>query len=213
MVTAPPFFEAAKRGSTYFWGTQVGPAVILWDAMSETERQEWLSSDALRTDWILICKREQSTKMDTTLPPGQILLSLSAQDKGKGQGRAVKRKGWWRAASIEACLNPVDMECRIHAQCVGAHIPRDKLRMIQRGWFCRLKKDECQVRLDEREQHYWLGTEAGALGAYGFRGAVVGCDGSDTQGRMGAGYSSLQRQLPGAFWERLPEEELSLIHI
>ena len=50
MVTAPPFFEAAKRGSTYFWGTQVGPAVILWDAMSETERQEWLSSDALRTD-------------------------------------------------------------------------------------------------------------------------------------------------------------------
>ena len=208
MVTAPPFFEAAKRGSTYFWGTQVGPAVILWDAMSETERQEWLSSDALRTDWILICKREQSTKMDTTLPPGQILLSLAAQDKGKGQGRAVKRKGWWRAASIEACLNPVDMECRIHAQCVGAHIPRDKLRMIQRGWFCRLKKDECQVRLDEREQHYWLGTEAGALGAYGFRGAVVGCDGSDTQGRMGAGYSSLQRQLPGAFWERLPEEEV-----
>ena len=31
-------------------------------------------------------------------------------------------------------------------------------------------------------------------------------DGSDTQGRLGAGYSSLPRQLLGALWERLPED-------
>jgi len=206
MVTAPPFFEAAKRGPLFFWGTQIGPAVILWEAMSDEERRDWLSSEAARADWILICKREQSTKMDAPRPPGQILLSLPAKDKIEGQGRGVKRKGWWCAASIEACLNSVDMECRIHAQCVKTHIPEDRIEMIRRNWFCRLKKDECQVRLDEREQHYWLGTEVGALGAYGFRGAVIGCDGSDTQGRMGAGYSSLSLQPPGLLWEQLPEE-------
>ena len=40
-------------------------------------------------------------------------------------------------------------------------------------------KDECQVRLKGREHDYWMGTEVGMLGGYGFQGEVTAGDGSD----------------------------------
>jgi len=49
-------------------------------------------------------------------------------------------------------------------------------------------KDECQVRLTGIEREYWMGTEIGRLGGYGFRGTVTASDGSNqTGGKMGAG--------------------------
>ena len=55
-------------------------------------------------------------------------------------------------------------------------------------------KDECQVRLQGRERDYWMGTEIGMLGGYGFQGQVTAGDGSDKQGKMGAGYNKLRRK-------------------
>ena len=40
-------------------------------------------------------------------------------------------------------------------------------------------KDECQVRLKGREHDYWMGTEVGMLGSYGFQCQVTASDGSD----------------------------------
>jgi len=48
-------------------------------------------------------------------------------------------------------------------------------------------KDQCQVWLQGRERDYWMGTEIGMLGGYGFQGQVPAGDGSDKQGKMGAG--------------------------
>jgi len=44
-----------------------------------------------------------------------------------------------------------------------------------------------------RECNYWMGTEIGMLGDYGFQGQVMTGDGSDKQGKMGAGYNNLRR--------------------
>jgi len=55
-------------------------------------------------------------------------------------------------------------------------------------------KDECQVRLKGRERDYWMGTEIGMLGGYGFQGQVTAVDGSDKQGKMGAGYDNSRRK-------------------
>ena len=52
-------------------------------------------------------------------------------------------------------------------------------------------KDECQVRLKGGEHDYWMGTELGMLGGYGVQGQVTADDGSDKQGKMGAGYNNL----------------------
>jgi len=43
-------------------------------------------------------------------------------------------------------------------------------------------KDECQVRLTGIERQYWMGTEIGRLGGYGFRGTVTAGDGSNQKG-------------------------------
>jgi len=56
-------------------------------------------------------------------------------------------------------------------------------------------KDEGQVRLTCIEQEYWLGTEIGRLGGYGFRGTVTAGDGCNQKGgKMGAGCVNLQKQ-------------------
>ena len=54
-------------------------------------------------------------------------------------------------------------------------------------------KDECQIRLTGIKREYWMGTEIGRLGGYGFRGAVTAGDGSDQKGgKMRAGYLDLR---------------------
>jgi len=56
------------------------------------------------------------------------------------------------------------------------------------------RKDECQVRLKGREHDYWMGAEVDMLGGYGFQGQVTAGDGSDKQGKMGAGCKNLRRK-------------------
>ena len=55
-------------------------------------------------------------------------------------------------------------------------------------------KDECQMRLKRRERYYWMGTEIDMLGGYEFQGQVTAGDGSDKQGKMGAGYNNLRKK-------------------
>jgi len=48
------------------------------------------------------------------------------------------------------------------------------------------RKDECKVQLKGRERDYWMGTEIGMLGGYGFQGQVTAGDDSGKKGKMGA---------------------------
>jgi len=70
-------------------------------------------------------------------------------------------------------------------------------------------KDECQVQLPRkgRERDYWMGTEIGMLGGYGFRGQVTAGDGSDKQGKMGAEYNNLRRKKKKQQCKMGPEDE------
>ena len=45
------------------------------------------------------------------------------------------------------------------------------------------RKYECQVRLKGREHDYWIGTEIGMLGGYGFQGQVTAGDGSTNKAK------------------------------
>jgi len=56
------------------------------------------------------------------------------------------------------------------------------------------RKDEFQVRLKGRYCHYWMGTEIGMLGGYGFQGQVTAGDISDKKGKMGARCFNLKRK-------------------
>jgi hypothetical protein len=63
----------------------------------------------------------------------------------------------------------------------------DALLRLQGAWDNPQQKDECSVRMDDLEWDYWMGTEVGQLGGYGFQGAIFGLDGSCKDGKWGQG--------------------------
>ena len=97
------------------------------------------------------------------------------------------------------------MICRVSALTDASKLDAHSL---EQAWFDRRGKDDLCMRHQDEEYRFWLGTEAGALGAYGFPGRVVATDGSENRGRMGAGYWELSRQPIGECWEEVPGEEI-----
>ena len=97
-------------------------------------------------------------------------------------------------------------ECWVHEKVTEGSLEPDRVRMVEASWKCNLEKDECQVRIDTREAHYWLGTEAGRIGAYGFQGQVSAADATDGAGCMGAGFCTLNLMTPGMEWEETDTE-------
>ena len=70
----------------------------------------------------------------------------------------------------------------------------DALLRLQGAWETPQQKDECSVRMDDLDWDYWMGTEVGQLGGYGFQGAFFGVDGSCKDGTMGSGCCKFQEE-------------------
>ena len=83
------------------------------------------------------------------------------------------------------------VSCLAHQDC---HVADEQKSASKKDTGVSGGKDEFQVRLKGREHDYWMGTEVGMLGGYGFKGQVTAGDGSDKQGKMGAGYNNLRRK-------------------
>jgi len=79
--------------------------------------------------------------------------------------------------------------CWVHQDC---HVADEQKAALKKAAGVSGGKDECQVRLKEHD--YWIGTEIGMLGGFGFKGQVTAGDGSDKQGKMGVGYDNLKRK-------------------
>jgi len=108
-------------------------------------------------------------------------------DKKGDKGQSVRWKVWWRTGNIKCAVSEENASCCVHQDCYVADEQKAAAR-VSGG------KDKCQVRLEGREHDYWMGTERGMLGGYGFQGQVTAGDGSDKQGKMGAGYNNLRRK-------------------
>jgi ribonuclease HI len=106
-------------------------------------------------------------------------------DEVEGGGRACRQKGWWKRGDVEAKLNTVNMMAWVHKEC--DIIEEEALTELQEAWDSSEQKDECIVCLNALEGAYWMGTEIGQLGGYGFQGVTLGVDGSCKDGRMGSG--------------------------
>jgi ribonuclease HI len=208
-VTAPPFFPSAGRGTTNFWGKRQGPTVFLWEGLDEGGREE--CEKAIRTgrDWV-VWSRARPAKGDCKLRgfeqegnavfQGKVKRKKKAhetartedeaehdapEDEVEGGGRACRQKGWWKRGDVEAKLNTVNMTAWVHRECDV--IEEEAITKLQEAWDSSEQKDECIVRLNDLEGAYWMGTEIGQLGGYGFQGVTLGVDGSCKDGRMGSG--------------------------
>jgi hypothetical protein len=93
---------------------------------------------------------------------------------------------------VETKLNTVNMTAWVHQEC--DIMDEDALLRLQGAWGNPQQKDECSVRMDDLEWDYWMGTEVGQLGGYGFQGAIFGVDGSCKDGTMGSGCCKFQEE-------------------
>jgi len=55
--------------------------------------------------------------------------------------------------------------CWVHQDC---HVADEQKAVLKKAAGASAGKDKCQMRLKGRERDYWMGTEIGMLGGYGF---------------------------------------------
>ena len=48
VMSAPPFFQSARRGDLKFWGEDDRPTVVVWESLSESEQEQWSEKWASR---------------------------------------------------------------------------------------------------------------------------------------------------------------------
>jgi ribonuclease HI len=83
----------------------------------------------------------------------------------------------------------------VHKEC--DIIQTGAVTKLQEAWDSSEQKDDCIVCLDDLERAYWMGTEIGQLGGYGFQGVALGVDESCKDGRMGAGCCKFREEGEG----------------
>ena len=101
-----------------------------------------------------------------------------------------KIKGWRRRGDIRATKPKKSFECWVKT---ANDAPVEAEKTLMEALMAphqNTGKDEYVVDLEGNEQLYWLGTESGLLGAFGFAGECTAGDGScDPPTRsMGAGF-------------------------
>jgi hypothetical protein len=171
-VTAPPFFPSAGRGTTRFWGNEHGPTVFLWEGLGEEGREECERVIRTHRDWV-VWSRARPMKGDRT--PRGFKHAGKAIFCGKVK-RSKKEQG------------EPEAEDEIEEDAPDTEVDESEaLIKLQEAWNNSERKDEYIVRVDDLEGAFWMGTEVGQLGGYGFQGATLGVDGSCKDGNMGSG--------------------------
>ena len=61
-MSAPPFFQSAGRGDLLFWGKKEGPTVVIWESLSEQEKENWLKEASTMHDWVVWCKSKKGAE-------------------------------------------------------------------------------------------------------------------------------------------------------
>ena len=164
-LAALPCFEAAGRGATVLWGVPAaGPCVILADALSADDRHYLLPMLAQRTDWVVLATRPPSGAWAEELQKHKRVLRTGRH------GRGARERGWWQRSCLTTRPLTSDVSCWVHQQAECA--PHD-LQLLHSALNSKRVRDIWLPCLEGAEASYWLGTEAGLMRAYHFRGQVA----------------------------------------
>ena len=127
-------------------------------------------------------KKQKGEEADT--PPGKVWKELSREGDGPGKskGRAMREHNWWNTGNVKICESRYALVCQVPESWTAGREKEEAWQRVEEAWFSQSKKDNIRLRRWGREAAYWLGTEAGSLGAYGFNGAVSATDGSEQRG-------------------------------
>jgi len=193
-MSALLFFHSAGRGDLKFWGKDDGPTVVLWESFSKSEQKQSSKKMSESKDWVVWCRSRKKDEEQCPLEANgkEIFSNRSKQTKAKagkkmdkkgGKVQSMRWKAWLRQGNIKCAVSEEYASCWVHQDC---HVVDEQKAALKKAAGVSGKKDECQVRLKGRERDYWMGTEIGMLGGYGFQGQLAASDGSDKKGKMGA---------------------------
>ena len=56
-MSAPPFFQSAGRGDLLSWRGKEGPTVVIWESLSEQEKESWLEESSTMHEWVVWSKK------------------------------------------------------------------------------------------------------------------------------------------------------------
>jgi hypothetical protein len=106
-------FQGAKRDVETLWENCIGPRVVLWDSLEETEKATgWLELNQME-DWS-VWKKPPSTKEEMQDDAKVKVIGECTFQGEKETGTAVKVKGWWQRGDIQTTASKTEMQSWIH---------------------------------------------------------------------------------------------------
>ena len=187
-VAAPTFFPSASRGKDAWWGTQDTKTTYLWDSMDDQDRQDTLEKLKTTSGWTVWKTRDK--EWSPTLREAGFCQLLNIHKSKREECWGFKIKGWWRKGDIRTTKPRKSFECWVKTTSDAPIGAQDSLTKALTAPQHNVGKDTYIVDLESDEKLYWLGTESGVLGAFGFEGACTAGDGScdPSTKSMGAGF-------------------------
>jgi len=192
-MSAFPFFRSAGRGDLLFWGGKQGPTVVIWESLSEQEKESWLEEASMMHDWVVWCKSKNGAEEIRSFElSGKEIFSDYDETKSKEEknkkngskkkahrGQSVRYMSWWKQGNIKMAVSEDHASCWIHKDLT---VTTQQIQALLTAARASGGKDECQVRLKGIEREYWMGAEIGRLGGFGFRGTVTAGNASNQKG-------------------------------
>jgi len=127
VMSAPPFFQSARRGDLKFWGEDDGPTVVVWESLSESEQEQWSKMMGKSKDWMVCRSREKDEEQRPFEVDGKEIFSNRSKqakpkvgektDKKGGKRQSVRWKAWWRQGNIKCAVSEEYASCRVHQDC------------------------------------------------------------------------------------------------
>ncbi len=175
-VAAPTFFPSASKDNDTWWGSQDTKTVYLWDSMDDQDRQNTLEKLKTTSEWTIWKTRDKEWSPALLKAGFHQLLNIHKDKQTECWG--FKIKGWWRKGDIRTTKPRKTFECWVKTT---SDVPTGAQKSLAEALTTpqhNVGKDAYTVDLESDEKLYWLGTESGLLGAFGFEGACTAGDGS-----------------------------------
>jgi len=125
VMSAPPFVQSAGRGDLKFWGEDDGPAIVIWEGLSESEQEQWSTKMGMSKDWVVWCRSRKKVEEQCRfeVDGNEIFSNCSKQanpkvgektDKKRGKGQSVRWRVWWRQGNIKRAVSEEYASCWVH---------------------------------------------------------------------------------------------------
>jgi len=113
-MSANPFFQSAGQRDLLSWGGKKGPTVVIWESISEQEKESWLEESSTMHDWVVWCKLKKGEEEIRSFElSGKEIFSnhcenISKEEKNKKNGskkkahrmQSVRYRSWWNQGNI-----------------------------------------------------------------------------------------------------------------